>query len=360
MAVYKVIQDIEAEDKLLGPLTFKGLIYAGIALVCAYINFRLLLMGGLGPIKWVLLLIFFLPMLLFGVLASPLGRDQPTEVWLLSHVRFLLKPRIRLWNQSGIQHLVTITAPKKLERQLTKNLSQTEVRSRLQTLATTLDSRGWAVKNVNVNLGAVPSYLQNANGDSDRLIDASSLSQDTQPIDVHASDDILDEQNNPTAQKFAELMQKADSLRKSEILSRLKGHGQDQKTVDFSIIDQQPVPIDRSGNTKFVASKIVAPGTAADDSSKTTMDEQDKQLLEELRQKEEAIKARHPHLGPKPVATKPENQTQPATMTTTGQADKLELAQSGNAFSVSTLQNLANRQTKIKQLGSNEVEIDFH
>src|SRR5205823_2806358 len=92
MAVYKVIQDVEAEDKLLGPLTLKGFIYAGIAVVLAYINFRLLI-TGIGSFKWLLIFIFSLPMLLFMALASPLGRDQPTEVWILSHVRFLLKPR---------------------------------------------------------------------------------------------------------------------------------------------------------------------------------------------------------------------------------------------------------------------------
>src|SRR6266436_897108 len=100
MAVYKVIQDVEAEDKLLGPLSFKGFIYAIIAIVCAFINFKLLFLGT--PFKWVLMPAFLLPMLLFGVLASPLGREQPTEVWLLSKIKFFLKPRLRIWNQAGL------------------------------------------------------------------------------------------------------------------------------------------------------------------------------------------------------------------------------------------------------------------
>src|ERR1051325_10816577 len=107
MAVYKVIQDIEAEDKLLGPLTLKGFIYALIAGALAFINFRLLLAPELGVVRWVLILVFLFPMLLFGVLASPLGREQPTEVWLLARVRFFLKPRRRIWDQSGISQLVT-------------------------------------------------------------------------------------------------------------------------------------------------------------------------------------------------------------------------------------------------------------
>src|SRR5258708_7663500 len=146
MAQYKVIQDIEAEDKLLGPLTLKGFIYAIIAVFLAFIEFRLFTASGLGIIRWIFIIIFALPMILFGVLASPLGRQQPTEVWLLARIRYLLKPRGRIWSQSGLQHLVTITAPKKVDKNRTKGLSEGEVKSRLETLATTLGSRVWAVR----------------------------------------------------------------------------------------------------------------------------------------------------------------------------------------------------------------------
>src|SRR5581483_953621 len=148
MAEYKVIQDIEAEDKLLGPLTLKGFIYALIAGTLAFLNFKLVATPAIGSIRWALLVIFGLPMLLFGVLASPLGREQPTEIWLLSRIRFFIKPKSRVWDQSGLNNLVTITAPKKVDKHLTKELSQNEVKSRLKTLAVTMDSRGWAVKNV--------------------------------------------------------------------------------------------------------------------------------------------------------------------------------------------------------------------
>jgi hypothetical protein len=76
MAVYKVIQDVESEDKLIGPLTLKGLIYAAITFLTAFINFKLLYLGT--PIKWPLIFGLAIPMVLFAVLASPLGREQPT------------------------------------------------------------------------------------------------------------------------------------------------------------------------------------------------------------------------------------------------------------------------------------------
>ena len=39
MAVYKVIQDIEAEDKLLGPLTLKQFIFGAVAVGFAFVAF---------------------------------------------------------------------------------------------------------------------------------------------------------------------------------------------------------------------------------------------------------------------------------------------------------------------------------
>src|SRR3972149_2513221 len=135
MATYKVIQDVEAEDKLLGPLTLKGFIYAIIAGVLAFLSVRLAMAGSLGDFRWAVILLMLPRMVLFGILAAPIGKDQPTEVWLLSHLRFFLQNRSRVWDQSGQSFSVIITAPKKVEKQLTKNLTQTEVKSRLKALA---------------------------------------------------------------------------------------------------------------------------------------------------------------------------------------------------------------------------------
>lgn len=312
MAVYKVIQDIEAEDKLLGPLTFKGLVYAGIAVLLGFINFKLLVAGSLGIIRWPFILVFMMPMLLFGVLASPLGRDQPTEVWLLSRIRFLLKPKLRIWNQVGLAELVTITVPKRIERQLTKNLSQQEVSSRLQALATTLDSRGWAVKHVNVNLSAYAGYLSSQEeAVSDRLIDTASLVQEVPTIDVRASDDMLDEQNNPTAQKFQDLIVQADSVRKQALKEKLNP----LKNQPFL---QQDEPVFDAGKSEL-----------------------------------------HPIVGfgqnARPVSTSPPKaETADNRVTAANQAAKLELAQSGNDLSVASIANLANRG------GVDEVTISLH
>lgn len=344
MAVYKVIQDIEAEDKLLGPLTLKGFIYALTAGALAFLNFKILVTSGLGNFRWPLLLVFGLPMLLFGVLASPLGREQPTEIWLLSRVRFLVKPRRRIWNQAGISDLVTITAPKKVEKHLTKELSQTEVQSRLKTLASTMDSRGWAVKNVNINLNPIPGYLQEA-GESDRLVGASSIPQQVPAVDVRPADDILDEQNNPIAQLFAGLMKKKDSERKEQVSEKL-----DAIRSAASPSKLTPKKQDRKGQPDRVPAtgRPITHGLPA-----YHLAEDEAELNKKFAKAEAAFRSEHP--GPKNRA-----KTGSDTVTAESRAAKLELAQSGNDLSVASIEKLANREPKAKQVGPNEVEISLH
>ena len=143
MGTYKVIQDIEAEDKLLGPLTLRQFVYAIIVIVSLFIGFKLVTGPGVAKYFAVLLI----PQIVFfAVLAAPFGHDQSNEVWLLAKIRFFFKPRVRIWDQTGMKELVTITAPKKIEKQLTKDFSRDEARNRLKALANTLDTRGWAVK----------------------------------------------------------------------------------------------------------------------------------------------------------------------------------------------------------------------
>lgn len=208
MATYKVIQDIEAEDKLLGPLSLRQFIYAVIVVVLGFFMFRLFMVNPLLAVP------FLPPALLFGVLAAPFGHDQSSEIWLLAKIRFFIKPRVRIWDQTGLQELVKITVPKKVEQQLTDGLDQTQVKSRLQALAQTIDTRGWAVKGVdtNMNLGQASS---------DRLLDASSMATAVPDVDVNPTDDILDTQNSPVAQHMNQLVQANDQAHRQAIMDRM-------------------------------------------------------------------------------------------------------------------------------------------
>ncbi len=142
MAVYKVPQDVEADDKLIGPFSFRQFIYLIIVAIAGAIAW------GLAQL-FVPLAIIPLPVILFfGALALPLRKDQPMEIYLAAIVSFYLKPRRRLWQADGIQSLVEITVPKSIEIQRSKNLTQSEAEQRLSYLANIVDTGGWAIRGV--------------------------------------------------------------------------------------------------------------------------------------------------------------------------------------------------------------------
>jgi hypothetical protein len=235
MATYKLIQDIEAEDKILGPLTLKQFIFALITAFFGYISF--LCVSNHVPF---LLVLFLPPTLAAGFFAVPFGKDQPTEIWALAKIRFYFKPRKRIWDQSGVKELVTITVPKKVERILTNGLSQNEVQSRLKTLASTIDSRGWATKNVNVNLYAHPSANNTAT--SDRLVNMSSLPQEVPDYAVQASDDMLDETNNAVAHQFDNMITASAKTRRQQLIDELNKMGPDEAPATQTVrVDQSAV-----------------------------------------------------------------------------------------------------------------------
>lgn len=209
MATYKLIQDIEAEDHIVGPLSFRQFVFALIAVFFGYITFIVITKHVA-----VLALLFAPPALFFGFFALPFGRDQPTEIWALAVLRYWLKPRKRVWDQSGIKELVTINVPKKVEHIYTDGLSQIEVKSRLNALANTLDSRGWAVKNVN---SAQPAIVTN----SDRLVGLSVEAQEVPDVDIRASDDMLDNAANPLAQQFTDMIDASTQAHRQQLMDEL-------------------------------------------------------------------------------------------------------------------------------------------
>ena len=282
MATYKVLQDIEAEDKLLGPLTLKQFIFAAITIVLGFIEFKIANAPELGLTRIPIMFVFFLPMLIFGFLASPIGRDQPNDIWLLARLRFLLKPHKRIWNQDGISQLVTITAPKKLERIFTNNLSQTEVRSRLSALATTLDSRGWAIKNINVNLFGQPGYLSTDDG-SDRLVAPSALPSAVSGTDVQAADDMLDASSNPVAQHLDQMVEASTAAHQQQLRDSLKpGAPSAQPPADYWFLNQpeQGTTAAPRGYATFQSTNVVTPGSAVTSAAQPTAEE--KALLQKI------------------------------------------------------------------------------
>lgn len=289
MATYKVLQDIEGEDKLIAWLTPKQAIYAAIVFVSAVAAFFM------AKINIALVVPWLFPILIFGFLAAPLGRDQPNDVWLAAQIRFYLKNRKRIWDQSGMQELVHITVPKRIERIYTDGLDQNEVRSRLKALSTTIDSRGWAVKNAAINLSVAPQFSYQINQpDDDRLVSYDAVPMDVPISDVTVSEDILDEEHNSVAHRFDEQIKTREAARREKIRANLQKEATTRKDSpipnDYYYVDekQQPEPAAASNAPTPLATfkpQVVDPGAHSAQTTTvpaTSDDPTGQQLLEKI------------------------------------------------------------------------------
>lgn len=143
MATYKVPQDVEADDKLLGPFTFRQFVYLmvifGLVLTAVGL-FQLFPLLAIIPVPFILF---------FGILALPIKKDQPMETYLAALVSFYTKPKKRYWIAGQSDSTIQITAPKRAEPTRTRNITEDEASHRLSFLAELVDSEGHAIKNAN-------------------------------------------------------------------------------------------------------------------------------------------------------------------------------------------------------------------
>jgi PrgI family protein len=196
MAVYKVPQDVEADDKLIGPFSFRQFIYlivVALSIAAAWALAQL----------FILLVIIPLPIIVFfGALALPLRKDQPMEVYLAAMVSFYLKPRQRKWEADGIESLIEITVPKTVEIQRIKNISQGEAQERLGYLAQIVDSQGWSVRGPGVQ---APNSAMN----TDVYFEAQQV------------EDVLDN-DNTVARSLTQMIDQSDARHHQQMLDNMR------------------------------------------------------------------------------------------------------------------------------------------
>jgi hypothetical protein len=199
-------------------------VFAAIGTVFSYLCF-FVIVRGLWPVA-----IVFAPVTLFGFfMAIPWSKDQPTDLWVLAKIRFKIKPKTRVWDQAGKQDLVTITAPKKIEKVFTKDLSETEVQSRLKTLADTMNTRGWAVKHAGL------SNVARSNEASDRLLPTPIPVGSRASLDNEASDILENTQVDA-------LIDESEKARKANLQNKIEQARNMAKAVEQQ--DQKVVPDD--------------------------------------------------------------------------------------------------------------------
>ena len=190
MATYKVPQDVEAEDRLLGPFTFRQFVYLLIAAIAGALAAALFQIFPLLAILPLPVIIFFL------ILALPLKKDQPMETYLAAIVSFYMKPNKRFWRPGQGETTIQITAPKIVEKSRTRDISEEEASHRLSFLSNLVDSEGYAIRG-NHNGNFTENFIANTE-------------------DVN---DFMDDSQN---QNLINLMQKEKVARHAEIINQMK------------------------------------------------------------------------------------------------------------------------------------------
>lgn len=161
MAQYKVPQDVEADDKLLGPFSFRQFVYLLVAAGC------IALAVALFQLFPVLVIIPALPALFFIVLALPLKKDQPMETYLAAIVSYYLKPHTRKWTPGQRESTISITAPKIVDDTRARDITGEEATHRLSFLADIVDTEGQAIKGMGGNNPVNEELVREANNTSD-------------------------------------------------------------------------------------------------------------------------------------------------------------------------------------------------
>lgn len=335
MATYKVPQDVEADDKLIGPFSFRQFIYL-IAVVLAGAAAY-----GLSRI-FIGLVIIPLPIIVFfGALALPLRKDQPMEVYMAAMVSFYLKPRKRLWDPEGIETLIEITAPKTYDDNRTNNLSQSEAEQRLSYLADIVDSGGWAIRGTGTTA-------------------STSINNDIY-LEAQSAEDVLDG-NTTIAQSFNKMMSESTNKAKEEAIERMKA-------ATFAPTPppvQQPVPqIAQVQNNmpnmvmpeydpyptniqQTVIQPLNNPLHMAEQNIETPV----------TKQASTSVQAEQTSLYV-PAAPIPRTQSSTATSDTPISADIINLANNIDGLSIATVQHEANRIHKKLEHADDEVVISL-
>lgn len=329
--MYKVPQDVEAEDKLLGPFSFRQFIFLIIAVVslgAAYILARILLPLGLIPVPIALF---------FGALALPLRKDQPMEVYLAAVISFMLKPKKRLWQPDGIEYLVEVTAPKTEETTRRNSYDQEEVQRRLSYLANLVDSHGWSIRGVNDPDSPMQADLYN---------------------EAQAAFDPLDE-TGATAQNITNLINQSDARRRQAMIQTMSAAQPAATDDQFS---QSPDSNSSATNTQPGQTSVL------DDSASVDQESGIEQAIAS------SMKAGpYPTMRQSTLIPLDEIPVQPATEASAPTAPPqtsldsvspaiIDLAKNHSDFSIQTIQRVANeieQKEKAKKM-EDEVVISLH
>jgi hypothetical protein len=139
MGTYKVPQNVESEDKILGPLSLKQFIYAVIGIGYGFLTFAIF-----KSLIVIWIIIGLPPMLALLALGLYQKEDQPLETYVVAVAQFFVRPKTRFWQKEPIAEVFRVEPPPPKPEMVRRD--PREVRSQLAQLADLVDTRGWSAK----------------------------------------------------------------------------------------------------------------------------------------------------------------------------------------------------------------------
>lgn len=246
MGQYKVPQDVEAEDKILGPLSMRQFIYVVIGLAWAGIMYLIFSKAV------VVMILLILPVTgFFLVMGFGRRQEQSFENYFIAAVKFLLEPRVRKWQKDLSQDQLVRKVEKLPEIIPAKNIS----RGSLKQLALVMDTHG-AQKDPAIQLqdeaNQAASYGQ-------RVIDPSQVVSQ-QPYEsmaatIKSEDDVLDSSGQRSTE-VNQLLENVETNIHAEALKNVQQAIQAPAAASTANPAQQSQP----QNTNAIIKKAVSQG----------------------------------------------------------------------------------------------------
>jgi len=206
MAQYKVPQNVEAEDKILGPLSLRQFIYVIIAIMWAFLMWRIFLAVPLIAV------VSALPVSgVFLALGLIQREEQSFENYFVAMIRFIIVPRQRMWHKDDVRSALktptNVATPVAMPQR-----DPSEIRGQLEKLALVVDTRGRVPKPASIQL---PDNTNQASALSARVNrPAAAISTAVaEPTDgkITANDDILDMQASSQAATVGKMLADAET-----------------------------------------------------------------------------------------------------------------------------------------------------
>lgn len=215
MGNYKVPQNVEAEDKILGPLTLRQFIYVIIGIAYGALMFAIFRQFIIGFI------ILGLPPALFMFIMGVGRRDDQTfESYFFAVIQYWITPHVRFWEKEHIAEVFKIEIPPPKPEEI--HADPRQVHGQLEKLASIVDTRGWASKGAEVQEAGTAALDMN-----ERLgAESFGLPKPSASATISHAEDIFDVENNANAQNLNTLIANSSQSVRDEAIAMMTQRAQ--------------------------------------------------------------------------------------------------------------------------------------